>query len=200
MDAWTMIAYAAFGSSLLAAALRVGNWALRADPRTIVNAGRWSLIGLAVAAIAALVWLAASGRWTLAMMLAAFIMPVFVQGRSRWRTLLGPFNVLRGGWRITGRGYRAADRAGMRDLTDPQLVQQSIAVLTAYLDHVSRASGRKQMSVEEALEILGLARGARPDQVREAHRRLQRRVDPEQGGTDYLTTKINEAKDVLLGQ
>ena len=56
------------------------------------------------------------------------------------------------------------------------------------------------MSPEEALEVLGLERGARPEQIDEAHLRLQQRVAPQRGGTDYLTTKINEARDVLLGQ
>jgi hypothetical protein len=55
------------------------------------------------------------------------------------------------------------------------------------------------MSREEALRVLGLGPGASADDIREAHRRLIRQNHPDTGGSDYLASKINEAKDVLLG-
>jgi hypothetical protein len=58
------------------------------------------------------------------------------------------------------------------------------------------ASGN--MSVDEAYAILGLARGATPDQIKEAHRRLMVKLHPDHGGSDYLATQINRARDVLL--
>ncbi len=54
------------------------------------------------------------------------------------------------------------------------------------------------MSREEALQVLGLERSANPTQIRDAHRRLMTRLHPDQGGTDYLASKINAARDVLL--
>jgi hypothetical protein len=54
------------------------------------------------------------------------------------------------------------------------------------------------MSVEEALDILGLKPAARLLTIREAHRRLEETVRPELGDTHYLTKQINEARDVLL--
>ena len=54
------------------------------------------------------------------------------------------------------------------------------------------------MSVEEAYAILGLAPGATPDQIKEAHRRLMVKLHPDHGGSDYLATQINRARDVLL--
>ncbi len=56
------------------------------------------------------------------------------------------------------------------------------------------------MSREEALQVLGLERSANPTQIRDAHRRLMTRLHPDQGGTDYLASKINAARDVLLKQ
>lgn len=55
------------------------------------------------------------------------------------------------------------------------------------------------MSREEAYQVLGLAPGAGPDAVKEAHRRLISNLHPDVGGSTYLAAKINQAKDVLLG-
>ena len=61
-----------------------------------------------------------------------------------------------------------------------------------------RAGGK--MSRTEALSVLGLTEGATPDQIRAAHRRLIKQAHPDKGGSSYLAAKINEAKDVLLGE
>ena len=58
------------------------------------------------------------------------------------------------------------------------------------------ASG--DMSVEEAYAILGLSSGADAEAIKEAHRRLMVKLHPDHGGSDYLATKINRARDVLL--
>ena len=47
--------------------------------------------------------------------------------------------------------------------------------------------------------MLGLRPGASADEIRQAHHRLEQRLDPKSGGTRYLTIKISEARDVLLG-
>jgi len=60
----------------------------------------------------------------------------------------------------------------------------------------SPASG--DVSVEEAYAILGVRPGSTPDEIKEAHRRLMVKLHPDHGGSDYLATKINRARDVLL--
>jgi hypothetical protein len=211
----TVVAYATLGLSLFVSAIKVGSWVLNANPRAIVNAGRWALVALAALALAVLLWLIASGRWTFAMMLAAFMLPVFVQAAPRWRVLFGPLNVMRSGFPPVapdlGAGTVPGSFATARAPADPELVRQSIAVLRAYLaqsgsqiehqptdTHVASGpakasgNGRLRMSMEEALDVLGLEPAASAQEIRDAHRRLEQRVDPELGGTRYLITKINE--------
>jgi curved DNA-binding protein CbpA len=60
-------------------------------------------------------------------------------------------------------------------------------------------NGRARMSREEALAVLGLAPEASTQEINIAYRRLGQLLDPQLGGTPYLSMKINEAKNVLLG-
>jgi hypothetical protein len=55
------------------------------------------------------------------------------------------------------------------------------------------------MTRPEALKVLGLEEGASEEDIRAAHRRLMLQNHPDRGGTDYLASKINEAKDFLIG-
>ena len=53
------------------------------------------------------------------------------------------------------------------------------------------------MSEAEALSILGLSAGADIAAIEAAHRRMIVRAHPDQGGSDYLAAKVNEARAVL---
>ena len=97
------------------------------------------------------------------------------------------------------RECRAADEEGARlleaylDRLDPDWRHQFAAGHGSAPSH----SG-SDMTVEEAYEILGLAPGADESQIKAAHHRLMMQLHPDHGGTDYLATKINRARDVLL--
>ncbi len=119
--------------------------------------------------------------------------------------------------RFRGRQLSELDLDALLDLLDECRAAdaQSAAVLETYLDrahgeawaeqarrhargHGAAANGR--LSREEARQILGLAPDASDEEVRAAHRRLMQKYHPDRGGTDYLAAKINEAKQVLLGE
>ncbi len=55
------------------------------------------------------------------------------------------------------------------------------------------------MTPEEAYEVLGLQPGATEAEIRAAHHRLMRSAHPDSGGSDWLATRVNQARDVLLG-
>jgi DnaJ family protein C protein 19 len=62
-----------------------------------------------------------------------------------------------------------------------------------------RPPPRGGMTREEAYEILGLRPGATAPEIRAAHRRLMAAAHPDRGGSDWLASRINQARDVLLG-
>jgi hypothetical protein len=87
--------------------------------------------------------------------------------------------------------------------TDPQ----SERLIETYLDRTHpdwrqppppQAAPGEAMTRTEALQVLGLTGEPTPADIRQAHRRLMTRLHPDQGGSDYLASKINTARDVLL--
>ena len=129
-------------------------------------------------------------------------------------------NTLKGrvvGGTYGGRSLDDLDEAALRALyREVSIDRESVSLLEAYLDRRfpswredvegDPASGSRAspdtgpMTDEEAYEVLGLAPGASEAEIRAAHRNLMKRVHPDQGGSTFLASKINEAKDRLLGR
>src|SRR5712671_502898 len=102
------------------------------------------------------------------------------------------------------RECRAEDEEGARlleaylDRVRPDWRDELAGERTAGTGRGNARSTSGDMSVEEAYAILGLSPGADADAIKEAHRRLMVKLHPDHGGSDYLATKINRARDVLL--
>ena len=209
----TILAYATLSVSLFVSAVKIGGWLLNAHPRSLAHAGGWALLAIVALALGVLLWLISTHRWEDAMMLAAFLLPVFVQAAPRWRALFGALNGMR---RDFPPIQPDLSTPSAQTPIDPDLVRHAIAVLQAYVEQAGlqiehepagpslagpgngSRNGRGRMSTAEALDVLGLPPEPSPQQVSEAHRRLEQQLDPELGGTGYLISKIDEARDVLL--
>jgi hypothetical protein len=54
------------------------------------------------------------------------------------------------------------------------------------------------MSRPQALEVLNLKEGASREEILNSYRELIKKVHPDRGGSTYLASEVNRAKDVLL--
>ena len=57
----------------------------------------------------------------------------------------------------------------------------------------------KKMDRAEALEILGLDRKATKEEIVERYNKLIKKNHPDLGGSEWITKRINKARDILLG-
>ncbi|WP_442931869.1 DnaJ domain-containing protein [Microvirga sp. CF3062] len=119
---------------------------------------------------------------------------------------------------FAGQQLGSLDEARLRDLlTECQAGDpDGVRLLEAYLDRrfprwredtqneeQRRAAAQPAsgvMTPEEAYRILDLQPGAAPDQIRQAHRSLMKKLHPDQGGSTYLAARVNQAKEILLSR
>jgi hypothetical protein len=117
--------------------------------------------------------------------------------------------------RFAGNRLSAMALADLQELLRECVVagDRSEALLMAYLDRSHpewREQGGSQqqgaagatpgsMTRAEALEVLGLKEGASDAAIRKAYRDLMKKHHPDQGGSAWFAARINEARNVLLG-
>jgi len=62
----------------------------------------------------------------------------------------------------------------------------------------SKSSSASNIGLEEAQKILNVAPGASVETIKKAHKSLILKLHPDKGGNDFLASKINAARDLLL--
>jgi hypothetical protein len=126
-------------------------------------------------------------------------------GRMRGRILAGPHQ----GTSLdtldvaTLIGLLGTIDAGSRDLLAAYLDRRQPGWRGHAQDDAAAGRGRTsarsgKMTEQEAYQILGLQPGASAQDIARAHRSLIKKLHPDQGGSNYLAARVNEAKDVLL--
>eukprot|EP00922_Rhytidocystis_sp_ex-Travisia-forbesii_P051872 GHVS01077003.1.p2 GENE.GHVS01077003.1~~GHVS01077003.1.p2 ORF type:complete len:111 (+),score=12.17 GHVS01077003.1:120-452(+) len=91
-------------------------------------------------------------------------------------------------------------RASLRQLRAHNV--DLVAPLQQYVKHIQTRDLRgfdSKMSRTEAYQILHLSPASSKERIREVHKQLMLRNHPDNGGSTYVATKVNEAKDFLLG-
>ena len=68
-----------------------------------------------------------------------------------------------------------------------------------FLSKKTQSVNFKKMERTEALEILGLDRKATRDEIIERYNKLIKKNHPDLGGSEWITKRINKARDILLG-
>jgi hypothetical protein len=221
-DPFFLLAAAGLSLSGIVSAIKLIDWFLHSDPRLIAQTGRWAGLAVAVLSVPLLIGLLVAEKWTAAIALAAAMLLGLALYGPRVVAPLLARRLTPDRSPVTGGASPHSQES--ESAVDRELVERSIAVLEQYLrqsaslpkpggsvqrtDASTRANGNGHdcvplppaMSQAEALEILGLAAGATEWDITDAHRRLVQMIHPDRGGSHYLTVKINQAKDVLLGQ
>ncbi len=91
--------------------------------------------------------------------------------------------------------------------------KDALKLLEAYLDRTTNFDWKKNtndydnneysydnMSIKEAYEVLGLDENADKEKIKQTYQSLISKLHPDKGGSDYLASKLNQAKDILINK
>ena len=72
-------------------------------------------------------------------------------------------------------------------------------VAKVFLNKQYSQSRKNSMTRKEALDILGLNENATKKEINDSYQKLMKKNHPDLGGSDWITKKLNEAREILLG-
>ncbi|KAJ1364118.1 Mitochondrial import inner membrane translocase subunit TIM14 [Parelaphostrongylus tenuis] len=99
---------------------------------------------------------------------------------------------------LAGLGLAAAAFGTRYLLRNQALVRKGLeAIPGGAFEKYHRGGFEPKMTRKEAAMILGIPVTANPSRIKEAHRRIMIVNHPDRGGSPYIASKINEAKDLL---
>src|SRR5882672_2896349 len=202
MDYAVVISAIVLGLSVMATIAKFLDWFVHSDPKTMVRTSRWMLLLLVLACVPLLIVMIANQQWPAAMLIGAGMLsvPTLLTSRAMFAPLRAAFDYFRP--KPQPIDMEIWDTAAS---DDPEMVRRAAAILEAYVGKSSlvalsdeRDDAERAMSRQEALEVLGLERGADEAAIRAAHKRLLGLVHPDHSGSAYLAKKVQQARDTLL--
>jgi len=171
------------GVAILCGVLLLGYLFVNANPARLARTVKWA--GIGVAAVSALALLVLTeGRVVFFLAPLAALWPAWRRLRSMVGGLRGP--------------------SANRDSTvETRFIRMTLDHDTGNMTGTVLQGRFAGMRLEELRppELLALLRECRAEDeeaIKAAHHRLMKQLHPDHGGTDYLATKINRARDVLL--
>jgi|TARA_B100000123_G_C25457408_1_gene308755 preprotein translocase subunit Sec63 len=72
-------------------------------------------------------------------------------------------------------------------------------IASIFLKRNYSKQGNNSITKKEAYQILGLTEGASKKEILQSYQNLMKKNHPDLGGSDWITKKLNEARDILLG-
>ncbi|GAM22316.1 hypothetical protein SAMD00019534_054910, partial [Acytostelium subglobosum LB1] len=105
------------------------------------------------------------------------------------------------GLAVAGAAYatRGAIRIASKIKADPRSIFNAGGSSATAMGSFTEGFATK-MNKKEAAAVLGIEESADEKTIKEKHKKLMIRNHPDKGGSSYLATKVNEAKNVMLGR
>ena len=72
-------------------------------------------------------------------------------------------------------------------------------IANVFFRNKSKSFKKENMTKKEAFEMLGLDESATREDIINSHQKLIKKNHPDIGGSDWVTKKLNKARDILLG-
>lgn len=169
-----MIAYLALGLIGAAGLLMVLDWWAKAETR---SAKKILMVVASLLTLLSVVFLATRGQWILALVPALFTLNRFL-GIGR---------------RLFGFRHYFFGKSFEKNTSETKTGHSK-----KYTHYGRDQKSSETLSSSEALDILGLTKGATRQEIQSAYKKMMARCHPDKGGNSWLAERINTARDTLL--
>merc|ERR1712224_790884 len=124
---------------------------------------------------------------------------LFFYGAGTAAAAMGARLVLQGALAInSGAGAKAAGEGAKAASSAMGGAGAAFSKLKNFVSAADKGGFADPMTRREAFHVLGLKEGSNRTKVREQHKKLMILNHPDAGGSPFLASKVNEAKDYIL--